>query len=72
MPPGIDESSFTLGKLTGQIEELLKEVKDLKTDVSEIKKSLNHQKVKQAGLSATVALIFTMIYTFFIEQFKHN
>lgn len=72
MPPGIDESSFTLGKLTGQIEELLKEVTEIKNDVGDIKKSLNHQKVKQSGLSATVALIFTMIYTFFMEQFKRS
>jgi DNA anti-recombination protein RmuC len=70
MPPGIDESSFTLGKLTGQIEDLLHEVKEVKKDVSEIKKALNHQKVKQAGLSATVALIFSIVYAYFMERFK--
>lgn len=70
MPPGVDESSFVLGKLSGQMEDVLKEIKDIKGDVSEIKKSLNHQKVKQAGLSATVALIFSIVYAYFMERFK--
>jgi hypothetical protein len=70
MPPGVDESSFVLGKLSGQMEDVLKEMKEVKRDVSEIKKALNHQKVKQASLSATVALIFSIVYAYFMERFK--
>jgi len=71
-PPSVDEASFVLGKLSGQMEDVLKEMKDINKKIDTIEKSLNHQKVKQSGLSATVALVFTMIYTFFMEHFKRT
>lgn len=66
----IDENSFKLGKLTGHMEELLEEMREVKKDVADIKRTLNHQKVKHASLSATVSLVFAMLYSFLMEHIK--
>ena len=65
----IDNSSFVLGKLTGQMEDLVASNKELITKVDKLQSCMNHQKVKQAGLSATVAIVFSFMVAAFKDHF---
>lgn len=70
MSDGIDKPSFVLGELTGQLKAVAEAQKSIQDDISDIKKSVTHLKVKNAGQAATITIIMFGIVSWFKEIFK--
>ena len=72
MAADIDEASFVLGELKGRLAQIEKTQTAIFEKLDNIEKSVNHIKVKAAGTSATVAIIITLVLTFFTKTLKLN
>jgi hypothetical protein len=72
MAADIDEASFVLGELKGRLAQIEKTQAAIYDKLDNIEKSVNHIKVKAAGTSATVAIIITLVITFFTKTLKLN
>lgn len=72
MAPDIDEASFVLGELKGRLKQIEKTQQAIFDKLDSIEKSVTHIKVKAAGSSATVAIIVTLVITFFTKTLKFD
>jgi hypothetical protein len=72
MAADIDEASFVLGELKGRLAQIERTQTAIFDKLDNIEKSVNHIKVKAAGTSATVAIIITLVITFFTKTLKLN
>jgi len=70
MAAGIDETSFVLGELKGRLAQIEKTQTAMFEKLDSIEKSVTHIKVKAAGSSATVAIIVTLVITFFTKTLR--
>lgn len=59
--PNIDESSFAIGKIEGNIESILKEQKKQSRQIDNIERAVTNLKVKTARLAGVVSVITTVI-----------
>lgn len=69
---GIDEASFVLGELKGRLKQIETTQQAIFDKLDNIEKSVTHIKVKAAGSSATIAIIVTLVITFFTKTLKWN
>ena len=64
MAGDIDEASFVLGELKGRLRSIEETQKAIFDKLDSIETSVTHIKVKNAGFSATIALVVTLVITF--------
>lgn len=70
MAPEIDRSSFVLGELTGKLDQMDRKQEAIFEKLEKIEKSITHMKVKNAGQSASIAIIISLVIAFFSKALK--
>lgn len=68
----IDEASFVLGQLKGEMRQMARTQDAMLEKLDKIDKSITHIKVKSAGQAASVAIIISLVIAFFSKVLKWN
>ena len=67
---GIDEPSFVLGELKGEMRSIASSQKAMFEKLDNIERSVTHIKIKNASQAATIAIVLSLMVAFFRDLFK--